>query len=140
MLPSYNIIATDEKIREVIIMRSKGKKEINITVGENIRKYRELSGYSREKFAELIGVSPRFVADVETGFVGISLTNLKKTCELLGISADRLLWNNENKLDLNEKVARVDAKFIPVIDEVVQKQLELIAMAIKEEADRKTRN
>ena len=36
-------------------MRANEKKEINILVGENIRIYREKSGYSREKLAELVG-------------------------------------------------------------------------------------
>ena len=47
-------------------MRSKERKEINIIVGENIRKYRENAGYSREKFAELIDVSTNFISNVET--------------------------------------------------------------------------
>ena len=121
-------------------MRAKEKKEINITIGENIRKCRETAGYSRERFAELIGVSPRFVADVETGFVGVSLTNLKRICELLGVSADSLLWDSEISLDLNGKIRHLDEKFIPVIEEVVQKQLELIALATREENEKKTRN
>lgn len=121
-------------------MRSKVKKEINITVGENIRKYREKAGYSREYFAELVGVSPRFLADAETGFVGISLTNIKKICEILGISSDRLLWNTENALDLNEKISHLDKKYLPLVEDILQKQLELIALITKEENPRKTRN
>lgn len=72
-------------------MRAKEKKEINVLVGEQIRLYRDKSGMSREQLAELMGVTPRFVADAELGFVGVSLTSLKKICEILGISADRLL-------------------------------------------------
>ncbi len=121
-------------------MRSKEKKEINITIGDNIRKYREKAGYSREHLAELIGVSPRFLADAETGFVGVSLTNLKKICEILGISSDRLLWNNENALGLDEKVSHLDKKYLPLVEEIVQKQLEIIALAAKEENPRKTRH
>ncbi len=71
-------------------MRTKDKKEINITVGQNIRFYREKAGLNREKLSELIGVSPRFLADCELGFVGISLTTLKKICEVLGVSADKV--------------------------------------------------
>ena len=68
-------------------MRAKEKKEINVLIGEQIRLYRDKSGMSRERLAELMGVTPRFVADVELGFVGVSLTSLKKICEILGISA-----------------------------------------------------
>lgn len=118
-------------------MRSKEKKQINIEIGENIKTYRERANYSREKFAELVGITPRFLADVETGFVGISITNLKKICEILGISADRLLWKKENCLKLDEKVSHIDEKYILVIEELIQKQLEIIS--IKEENKNKTR-
>ncbi len=120
-------------------MRNTDKKEINIIVGENIRKYRDIVGYSRERFAELIGVTPRFIADVETGFVGVSLTTLKKICEVLGISADRILWTYENELNLNEKISHLEPKYIPLVEDIVQKQLEVIAFASKEEKQKKTR-
>lgn len=121
-------------------MRSKEKKEINIVVGENIRKYREKAGYSREYFSELIGITPRFLADAETGFVGVSLTNIKRICETLGISADRLLWRHEHVLSLDEKISHVDKKYLPLVEEILQKQLEIIAVVTKEEERRKTRS
>lgn len=71
-------------------------------------------------------MSVNFIANVETGFVGVSLTKLKRICEILGVSADRILWDNESGLDLNEKVSHLEAKFIPVVEEIVQKQLEVI--------------
>ena len=55
--------------KEVGTLRAKDKKEINILVGENIRFYREQANLSREKLAELFEVSPRFLADLELGFV-----------------------------------------------------------------------
>ena len=78
------------------------KKEINVIVGENIRFYRESFGYTREKLSELIDVSPRFLYDTEMGRVGVSITTLKKLCEVLGISADRLLWSREEKISQDE--------------------------------------
>lgn len=113
-------------------MRPKEKKDINILVGENIRRYREKSGYSREKLAELIGITPRFLADAELGFVGVSLTTLKRICETLGISSDRLLWKQENKdISISERLSHVDPEFLDIIDELVQKQLEIIDLAKK---------
>ncbi len=108
-------------------MRATDKKEINVLVGENIRKYREQCGYSREKLAELVGITPRFLADVETGFVGVSLTNIKKICEILGISSDRILWKNNSSVNLNEKLSHIDKKYLSLIEELIQKQLEIIA-------------
>lgn len=120
-------------------MRAKEKKEINVLIGENIREYRESAGYSRERFSELVGITPRFLADAETGFVGVSLTNLKRICEILGVSADRLLWRQENSLGLDERVKHVDRKYVDVVEQVIRKQLEVIALASREENARKTR-
>ena len=111
------------------ILGIKSKKEINIEIGKNIRNYRERAGYSREKFSEIIGISPRFLADVETGFVGISVKNLKRICEILGISSDRLLWKNENKLSLDERIAHIEPKYFQIVEEIIQKQLEFIAIS-----------
>jgi len=106
----------------------KNKKELNIEIGKNIRNYREKAGYSREKFSEIIGISPRFLADVETGFVGISIKNLKRICEVLGISSDRLIWKSENKLSLDEKLSHIAPQYFQIVEEIVQKQLEVIAI------------
>ena len=121
-------------------MRAKEKKEINVEVGENIRLYREKAGYSRERFSELMGVSPRFIADVETGFAGVSLTTLKKLCEVLGISADRLLWRQEPAaLGMDEQISHLSPEYVQVIRELILKQLEVIAMAGNEGDRKKTR-
>ena len=137
---SNRIRATNGFGREARLLRDKDKKAINIFTGEKIRFYREGAGYSREAFAELVGVSTRFIADVETGFVGVSLTNLKRICEILGISADRLLWDQDNQLGLDERVAHIDSKYVDIVEQVVSKQLEVIAIASKEERRKTTRN
>ncbi len=121
-------------------MRAREKKEINIIVGENVRFYREQVKMSREKLSELVGVTPRFLADAELGFVGISLTNIKKICEVLGISADRLLWSREEKgVEISERLSHVPAEYGELIEELIQKQLEIIALASKEPG-KKTRS
>ena len=108
-------------------MRANEKKEINILVGENIRIYREKSGYSREKLAEL-------------GFVGVSLTTLKCICETLGISADRILWKHENKeIEISERLSHINPEFLSVIEELIQKQLEVIELVSNSENKKGTR-
>ncbi len=67
------------------------KKEINIEVGHRIQLSRERARYTQEQFAELLDVGVQHVSNIERGAVGISLTALKKACEILGVSADYLL-------------------------------------------------
>ena len=64
-----------------------------ITLGLKIAYYRKKSGYTQEVFAELIGKSVNFVAQVEgTGTIrGISLETLFKIAEVLKISPSKFL-------------------------------------------------
>ena len=63
------------------------------TLGLKIAYYRTKAGYTQESFAEKIGKSVNFLAQVEgTGTVrGISLETLFKIADTLGIPASKLL-------------------------------------------------
>ena len=62
-------------------------------LGLKIAYYRKKAGYTQESFAEKIGKSVNFLAQVEgTGTVrGISLETLFKIADTLGIPASKLL-------------------------------------------------
>ncbi len=53
------------------------KKEINIQIGEQVKKAREQASLTQEQLAEQIEVSPQYVSDLERGVVGISIPTLK---------------------------------------------------------------
>lgn len=67
------------------------KKEINVVLGERIKILRKQKGYTREAFAEKLSVSTRFLATVEGGEAGVSISTLKNIALLLDTSADYLL-------------------------------------------------
>ena len=114
-------------------MRAKEKKEINVLVGQNIRFYREKNGYTREQLSELIEVSTHFLYDVERGNAGISLTTLKKICEVLCVSADNILWKNIDKIDLNEHFYNIDPKYHQQLEKIIHSCLEIISISSEEE-------
>lgn len=62
-----------------------------IEMGERIRKYRELLGLTREDLAYMLGVSSKFIADVEYGAKSLSLKRFTMLAQVLGVSADYLL-------------------------------------------------
>ena len=70
-----------------------------------IRKAREDLGYTREKFAEKLDVSVSYLAELERGRTGISVKMLIKVCNVLGLSADYVLFGN----DRQEDTLRLDA-------------------------------
>lgn len=73
-------------------------KDINVILGQRLRKVREEQGYTREQLAELLDLSPRFLADVELGESGLSITSLRTVCARLHVSADFLLGLQDEEL------------------------------------------
>ena len=92
-----------------------------------IRKAREEMGYTREKFAELLDVSVSYMAEVERGRTGISVKMLLKICNVLGLSADYILFGEKRTDDekLLEKLNRINPQYIPLLDSVITALLAL---------------
>lgn len=100
-------------------------KDVNIILGERIRLGRKTNNLTREKLAELIDVSPRFLAEVESGKVGVSLQTLKNLSIALSTSTDYLLGlDNENHFSqleiLCNQLSSIDEKYFPLITAIVK--------------------
>lgn len=97
---------------------------------QRIRKAREDLGYTREKFAEKLDVSVSYLAELERGRTGISVKMLVKVCNVLGLSADYVLFGNDRQEDSQrlDAIHRIDEKYLPLLDRVVT---ELLALSDK---------
>lgn len=60
-------------------------------IGKRICLRRKQKGYTREKLAETIGVSPKFCADIEYGLRGMSLKTLVSLSKALNLSLDYII-------------------------------------------------
>ena len=96
-----------------------------------IRKARESMGYTREKFAEKLDVSVSYLAELERGRTGISVKMLVKVCNVLGLSADYVLFGKERDADAlrADNIRRIDDKYIPLLDSVIGELLSLTDLA-----------
>lgn len=95
-----------------------------------IRKAREDMGYTREKFAELLDVSVSYMAEVERGRTGISVKMLIKICDVLGLSADYVLFGNSGQdAERLDRLNRIDGRYLPLLDSVIA---ELLALSGRE--------
>lgn len=92
-----------------------------------IRKAREDMGYTREQFAEKLDVSVSYMAEVERGRTGISVKMLIKICDLLGLSADYILFgtNRDDDTMILDKIHRIDDKYIPLLNRIITELLAL---------------
>ena len=107
------------------------KKEINVQVGHQIRKAREAAGLTQERFAELIGISPQNVSCVERGLAGVSLTVLRRMCEILRVSSDLLLMGDLGDNDVETLAARLrqlPPEQFRVVQEILNRVLELTSL------------
>lgn len=59
--------------------------------GGKIRELREKKGYTREKFAEIADISPKFIYEIETGQKGFSAGTLYRIAKGLCVSCEYIL-------------------------------------------------
>ena len=82
-------------------------------------------GYTREKFAEKLDVSVSYLAELERGRTGISVKMLVKVCNVLGLSADYILFGNERTEDSMrlDSIHRIAPKYLPLLDKMIAELL-----------------
>lgn len=92
-----------------------------------IRKAREDMGYTREQFAEKLDVSVSYLAELERGRTGISVKMLVKVCNVLGLSADYVLFGSDRTEDecRLDAIHRIPDKYLPLLDRVIKELLAL---------------
>ena len=90
-----------------------------------IRQAREKMGYTREKFAEKLDVSVSYLAELERGRTGISVKMLIKVCNVLGLSADYVLFGAERNEDAMraDAIHRIHPKYISLLDKLIAELL-----------------
>ena len=63
-----------------------------IAIGTRIRAQREYLGYTREQFAEQLGVTPKFCSDIELGAKGMSVPTLCNISQILRLKTEYILF------------------------------------------------
>lgn len=95
------------------------KKAINVEIGARVRKCRERLGYSREVLSERADLATSFISSIELGSASFTVETLIKLCRALGVSADLILFGQENHGDLsnvNAMLSGLDAKYLPELE------------------------
>lgn len=97
-----------------------------ILMGERIRIERKRFGYTREQFAELLDITPKFCSDIELGLKGVSIETLVNISEKLTISTDYILFGKREYDDkLTDLIARITPAERTVIEHVIDVILEM---------------
>lgn len=81
--------------------------ENSIIIGERIRKIREDLKMNRERFSEMIDISDVFLGQIERGERSLSTKTLVKIVKFTGVSADFILFGNEESNNTLAKINRI---------------------------------
>lgn len=68
--------------------------------GANVKCFRLQMGLSQEKFAELCGLHRTYISDIECFQRNVSLENVQKIAEAIGIEPYKLLIEGEENYDV----------------------------------------
>lgn len=71
--------------------------EILKVFGSNLRYYRSQMGVSQEKFAEMCGLHRTYISDIERFNRSISLENIQKIADAIGIETYKLFIENTSE-------------------------------------------
>jgi transcriptional regulator with XRE-family HTH domain len=72
-------------------MFSMTESDLRNIFGDNLKRYRTLKGFSQEKLAEILDLSPNFISDMETGKRWLSSDTLVNLAEALDVEVHELL-------------------------------------------------
>lgn len=112
------------------------RKDINVEIGQNIKREREKAGYTQEEFAELIGMGPKSLSAAERGVVGVSLTSLRKICRILSIPSDALIFGDSPRNDaqaLTTRLERLSPAEFQIASKVMQNLFAAFALRERDE-------
>lgn len=96
----------------------------SIQAGQRIRELRETHNYTREKFAEKVDISVKFLYEIETGKKGFSAETLCRISKALCVSCDYIMLGEKRKCRSMEKI-------VCVLEMLEPKQMEKMKELLK---------
>ena len=73
-----------------------------MSIGNKIKKYRELKKMTQKDIAEILEVEPGTISKYESGTIEPNIESIKRLSETFGITIDELLKNDEEKFNISK--------------------------------------
>jgi len=105
-----------------IELKELNKKEM----GSRIRARREALGMSREDLAKRLSVTGKTIANIEYGEKGVTLKNLYKLKQVLGVSIDYLMEGDSRFMDSEDKRKMISENILSSLSVCSDKELDRI--------------
>jgi transcriptional regulator with XRE-family HTH domain len=104
----------------------------NQELGENVRKIRELKGFSQQNLADEIKVDQKTISRIEKGELSPKFETLVSISKALSISLSQLLSFNENMIFNNYIQAQHGGSFVAYNNTEIEKVENLYKQLLKE--------
>ncbi|MFA5577017.1 MAG: helix-turn-helix transcriptional regulator [Tissierellaceae bacterium] len=95
-------------------------------IGHRIRQERDKLGLSREKFAEIVGLSAFFIGQIERGDRKMSIDTLVAIADTLNVSVDYLLFGLTHYMENIVVMETYDNIYKESTDEEIRELLEIL--------------
>ena len=83
-------------------------KDLNVQAGERIKELRLLNKYTREELAAKVGISVKFLYNIERGKQGFSSETLLALAEVFHVKCDYILKGSKESMYSNELIEVID--------------------------------
>lgn len=101
-------------------------------IGSRIRKQREKIGLSREKLAEIVGLSTYYIGQIERGDRNMSLDTLYKISQSLNISMDYIIKGQMQYMENIFVLEALEDNYKEEMDMEIREILKLLSGASKD--------
>lgn len=102
-------------------------------IGTRVRERREKLGLTREKLAELAGLSVQFTASIELGKQRMTTDSLARICRALHVSSDYIVFGEEMQEDPHD----LNAMTAPLGKEAREQAEQVLAIIVDMATKRK---
>ena len=107
------------------------KKDINVLIGQAIKRARENARLTQEQLSEILDCSPQYVSLLEIGRYGISTKMLRTLCTTLNVSSDSILFpgSGRNSLDIiSYKSNELSDEQFRLLLEIINRYIEAVTL------------
>ena len=105
-----------------IELKELNKKEM----GARVRARRDALGMSRENLAKKLSVTAKTIANIEYGEKGVTLKNLYKLKQVLGVSIDYLMEGDASFIDTEDRRKMLSENILSSLSVCSEKELDRI--------------
>ncbi len=107
--------------------------ELYVEAGKRIRKLRKSLGYSEEELSATVGITRKFLYEVETGKSGFSADKLFKIARALGVGCDYILMGVV-KSDIEKEISETE-KLLEIHYSALRQKMEKLRGIMQKESD-----